>query len=376
MWCATLRSRVLLPLQGTRLEQGTGFASQSALLPASPPTKRRFVAPTADVGWHTFPTQAAALEFASTLPKDEDHVWSRELNAHGKRSYVVASRANFWRRYRTLHPPFRHYYELIRTGEPCNLYFDLEFCRHANPLADGDAMVGTLVREVRLALAFAYFGGHMPECTISDLESSTARKFSRHLVVRVVGAAFSNSLVCGYFVHTLCTALAERRADDLRIAALFVAPPAPAGPAPSATAAEASFSSVSSSTSIDGPASTDIPGYVDATTDTSASADSEQPGSGALRMEPAPPSQPNPPSPAALVCLVDLSVYSRNRCFRLYKSSKAGKQAQLLPQGLSEEQLYFLPHAFEAGALRCPRPRTINSAHTCSCHPRYSRYHC
>ena len=43
---------------------------------------------------------------------------------------------------------------------------------------------------------------------------------------------------------------------------------------------------------------------------------------------------------------VDLSVYSRNRCFRLYKSSKLGKGAELLPAGMSEEQLW-LPHADE-----------------------------
>ena len=32
-----------------------------------------------------------------------------------------------------------------------------------------------------------------------------------------------------------------------------------------------------------------------------------------------------------LVSFVDQSVYSRNRCFRLFKSSKVGKRAQLRP---------------------------------------------
>ena len=53
------------------------------------------------------------------------------------------------------------------------------------------------------------------------------------------------------------------------------------------------------------------------------------------------------PAGTPRVSFIDLSVYSRNRCFRLYKSSKMGKQVELLPAGATEEDLYFMPHAKE-----------------------------
>lgn len=66
-----------------------------------------------------------------------------------------------------------------------------------------------------------------------------------------------------------------------------------------------------------------------------------------------------PTSPAALrhgcadgsgpwTPFVDLSVYTRNRCFRLYKSSKLGKREELTPAWLSPTELAFLPHEDEA----------------------------
>jgi hypothetical protein len=46
-----------------------------------------------------------------------------EYGAEGKRRFLVASRAQFWRRYRDMLPQHRHYYEIIRQGAPCHLYF-------------------------------------------------------------------------------------------------------------------------------------------------------------------------------------------------------------------------------------------------------------
>ena len=282
------------------------------LLPASPPKRRRYTTPTPEVGWHTFVKQAAALEFADAHPPASGdpaaggvQVWAQEKDRLGKRSYVVATRTDFWRRYRTLHPPFRHHYELIRTGRPCHLYFDLEFCRKANPDLDGERAVGTLREQVCASLSRCYPEDYpLDDCQVVDLESTTDAKFSRHLLFRLPGAAFADSHECGRFVHALCKQLAARRAAEPRLAELFVAPPS-----------SSSSSSSSSEAFIDGRPNGNHPLAA--------------------------------PEPAARVCIVDLSVYSRNRCFRLYKSSKVGKVAQLLPAGLSEERLMFLPHEAE-----------------------------
>ena len=97
------------------------------MLPREPPRKRQFVPASPDVGWHCFSHQAAALDHADTAGCET--VWALEQQSNGRRSYIVATRENFWQRYCTLPKSFRHYYELIREGMPCHLYLDIEFKR-------------------------------------------------------------------------------------------------------------------------------------------------------------------------------------------------------------------------------------------------------
>lgn len=284
------------------------MSSSPIRLPASPPKKSRFLPPDSDRGWHSFGHQAAALEFAQP---PHQSVWAMEKNGSGARTYVVATREDFWRRYRTLPSTFRHYYELIRAEYPCHLYLDIEYCKRANPEADGEAMMQVLVDELQaqlVALLGADDGGAGDWYRIVDLDSSTPKKFSRHLIVRLHGGAtaFATNQDCGRFVHKLCADALRRCPDEPRCAALFVAPPA---------ADEA------------GPAAPPPQAVPNATT-TSAAATA---AAATLR-----------------VCVVDLTVYSRHRCFRLYKSSKVGKRRELLPAGTSEEDLFFMPHAEEA----------------------------
>eukprot|EP01102_Stenamoeba_stenopodia_P008282 TRINITY_DN2368_c0_g1_i2.p1 TRINITY_DN2368_c0_g1~~TRINITY_DN2368_c0_g1_i2.p1 ORF type:complete len:618 (+),score=173.73 TRINITY_DN2368_c0_g1_i2:244-1854(+) len=53
--------------------------------------------------------------------------FSFEKNANGKRKFIVATWEDFWREYKALEARDRHHYEIIRDGSPCNLYFDLEY---------------------------------------------------------------------------------------------------------------------------------------------------------------------------------------------------------------------------------------------------------
>ena len=117
-------------------------------LPAEPPRKRQFVAATPEAGWSVFSNQAAAFAHIDSLGPstvEASMVWSLELDSSGRRSYAVASLSDFWRRYKQLPASHRHYYELIRSGMPCHLYLDLEFCRRTNPNSDGERMIGTLM---------------------------------------------------------------------------------------------------------------------------------------------------------------------------------------------------------------------------------------
>ena len=123
--------------------------------------------PTAAHGWHIFPLQDQAFAFADgedNLSKEKRSCWAEELDGTGRRRYVVASRADFWRRYRKLRCDAprdaasrattaspacsRHYYEIIREGDPCHLHLDLEFATASNLAADGERMVATLRHEL------------------------------------------------------------------------------------------------------------------------------------------------------------------------------------------------------------------------------------
>ena len=248
------------------------------------PKRSRYRPPDEEHGWHAFGLQEDAFRFVDARPDDNLRVWAAEINRDGGRKYYAANIDEFWRRYRVLKPSFRHFYELIRSGEPCLLYLDLEYDRAANPTCDGERMVATVVALLSEALDAAY-GAAPRAADVVDLDSSTERKFSRHVLLR--GAAFADNLHLGRFVLAWHAALGARRAAELRVDELWVHEKG-------ATAADAPRTAF----------------------------------------------------------FVDLSVYSRNRCFRLYKSSKLGKGAELLPAGMSEEQLWFLPHADEEALFR------------------------
>ena len=132
----------------------------------------------------------------------------------------------------------------------------------ANPGRDGPAAVDALVSLLREAL-LRRLALPLEACALVELDSSSAAKFSRHLVLHAPGgAAFASAVAAGAFVRAFWAEdVAPRRGADARADACFVR-----------------------------------------------RADQEE-----------------------LVPFVDLGVYTRNRAFRLYLSSKAGKEARLLP---------------------------------------------
>ncbi|PRW44999.1 DNA-directed primase polymerase isoform X1 isoform A [Chlorella sorokiniana] len=235
-----------------------------------------------------------AFDRADSLGLD---VFSVEYGLEGKRRFIVASRAHFWQRYSGMVQ--RHYYEIIRAGAPCHLYFDLEFGREDNPGVDGAAAVYALLSLLRDALRDR-FSLDMQDDWVLELDSSTPTKFSRHLIVRILGAAFASNAHVGTLVLQLCAAARERRDQDERCARLIVRK----------GEEEALF--------------------------------------------------------------VDPAVYSRNRAFRLYLSSKSGKQTILRNTGrfggagLTQRETFFatLITDVPAGArlLRCFEGETSDEA--------------
>ncbi|KAJ4823721.1 hypothetical protein Tsubulata_032139 [Turnera subulata] len=227
--------------------------------------------------WATFPRQNEAMNFAKEHANVS--VFSYQDHYNGQRRFLVSTYKEFWRRYKNMDPKFRHHYEVIQEGFPCHLYFDLEFNNRDNIGKNGDEMVDFLISLILEALHEKYSIQGNQDWVV-ELDSSTAEKFSRHLIIRIPQVAFKDNSHVGAFVSEICSRILAARGKDGRFDSLFVRK------------------------------------------DSSAAESTSQ-------------------------LFIDAAVYSRNRCFRLALSSKAGKSSVLLPTGrfsckdLSEENMYM-----------------------------------
>ncbi len=127
------------------------------------------------------------------------------------RNFTATSYANVWRAYNTAsRPNSLHWYEVVREGRPCHLYFDLEFARSSaqnwNTDVDGDALVDTLLNHVKAILLRNWELVLDLQTQVYELDSSTPEKFSRHVIVRIPGHAFFHNLAIGHFVSQVLAA--------------------------------------------------------------------------------------------------------------------------------------------------------------------------
>ncbi|KAL3351955.1 hypothetical protein AABB24_020182 [Solanum stoloniferum] len=227
--------------------------------------------------WATFPRQDEATKYAKE--QTDARVFSYQDHVNGQRRFLVSTYKEFWRRYKTMNPKFRHHYEVIQEGLPCHLYFDLEFNKRENADKNEDEMVDLLIQVIFDAVKEKYSLEGNNDWVV-ELDSSNAEKFSRHLIIRFPKAAFKDNSHAGAFVTEICSRISSISEHDGRFRKLFVSKDS---------------------------SSTDIPFQL----------------------------------------FVDKAVYSRNRCFRLALSSKAGKSSVLLPSGrfkckdMSEEEVFM-----------------------------------
>jgi hypothetical protein len=161
-------------------------------------------------GFFTFPTQSKAFEFADSHRHMCLMLFAEETSSQGQRRFAAAPATTFWLAYSKLEPSQRHWYEVIREGTPCHLYFDVEFQVANCPGWDGDLMVGTLMNAVQ-ELLMAWFGLSLPMQSIFELDSTTTSKFSRHLVVTLDQVAWLNNMHVGAFVTQVMAYLHESR---------------------------------------------------------------------------------------------------------------------------------------------------------------------
>ena len=230
----------------------------------------------------SYSTQKRAAAAMERLLDGKDYLpsqvgmFAEEVSMTGQRRFLVDTYAGFclhhvppcWTRCQEV---WGHYYEVVLQDRPCWLYFDLEFSRETNPERDTAAAMAAF-ETVLAAYCIERLGVALDSSSLFVLDSSTAHKFSKHVLVKRLSGrglhdgeciAFANNAQAGLFVSQL-VAFARSRAADSVAGSLFVR--------------SSRRSTVAAETA---------------------------------------------------TCIIDESVYSRNRCFRMLFQSKFGKSRSL-----------------------------------------------
>ncbi|KAL6780298.1 hypothetical protein ACKKBF_B13675 [Auxenochlorella protothecoides x Auxenochlorella symbiontica] len=137
------------------------------------------------------------------------HVFCVERSGRGGafyRSFAAASYPAVWQQYHQTPALQRHWYEVIREGHPCHLYFDLEFPIELNPGVDGQALTQRLLVLVQKCLWNKFQLRMDARQHVVLLDSTSATKFSSHLVVKLPGHAFQDNAAAGRFVRSVLLA--------------------------------------------------------------------------------------------------------------------------------------------------------------------------
>lgn len=124
----------------------------------------------------------------------------------GSRRYVVLDYIKFWIEYKDL-KAHRHFYELIREHSPARLYFDIEFETEFNPNLDGLASLRLMLDLLFESLA-SDLGISYAKSAIIDLRSSSSAKFSHHLVLSNV--VFVNNVDMGIYIKHFVLQIFQR----------------------------------------------------------------------------------------------------------------------------------------------------------------------
>nr|XP_056711045.1 DNA-directed primase/polymerase protein [Euleptes europaea] len=287
--------------------------------------------------WKLFHRQIQAFNFAKNC-KEDVHVFALEKNAENKqRFYLVTTYPELWFYYnKHYETSLMHCYEVIPESAVCKLYFDLEFYISTNPGADGQQMVATLIEFISKKLEQQYG----VKCTAEDvlnLDSSTEEKFSCHLIFQLHNAAFKNNIDIGNFLRTIlqpAILLTKNKDPEKQVVAAISQSYEATAYLPSCLENQTVTKDTSQSWQLNSHR----------TQEKETSQWSESPDLSFLIVN---------CKHGGKQLFVDLGVYTKNRNFRLYRSSKAGncaildiaKDNKFVPKSVKntsiEEQYFF-----------------------------------
>jgi hypothetical protein len=154
--------------------------------------------------WKVFRKQQDALEYVRVRKKGL--MTFAFQDKFGCRLFLVAHPTVFWFYDSKRSHQDRCSYEIILEHTVCKLYFDLEFHREHNPQHNGHRMIESFVKIVSFHLKKEW-GITTDRSRVLDLDSSTENKFSRHLIFLLPNVIFQDNYNVGNFVKAVCSEL-------------------------------------------------------------------------------------------------------------------------------------------------------------------------
>ena len=171
--------------------------------------------------WNVYPVQSQALANRNC----DQMIFSFQFNAQepGRRKYLVTELKTFYEEYFLMEN--KHYYELIHGS--CHLYFDIEFeLNNIDGQHEGDvnSIDGQIIKGNEMIQVFKDFVTEQLQAILGEsdfkiieLDSTTRKKFSRHLVYRHPYRCFQSNLVVGHLVRLMLVQMSDSVKQKLNL---------------------------------------------------------------------------------------------------------------------------------------------------------------
>ncbi|RZF43232.1 hypothetical protein LSTR_LSTR009036 [Laodelphax striatellus] len=151
--------------------------------------------------WEVFKKQADVLTFVNSRKCGlMSFVFQQNT---GERLFLAAHPSWLWYHDSNKKLDSRSSYEIIQELTVCKLYFDIEFNKDVNPFHNGVEMLEIFIKIVCFYL-YKLWGIQCSRRNILDMDSSTNKKFSRHLIFQLPNAVFRDNYNAGNFVKYIC----------------------------------------------------------------------------------------------------------------------------------------------------------------------------
>ena len=136
---------------------------------------------------HLTSNQRDAFLFFDALPSYQRancKLFGIQMPSSGQRKFLCCSYDQYLANFHSIDKKKRHHYEVIRDGFPCRLYFDLEYPVKPNADVDGNNLTRSWLALTAWKI-HQFFGITLGTEHFVVLDSCTDKKFSKHVTVNI-----------------------------------------------------------------------------------------------------------------------------------------------------------------------------------------------